>query len=104
MEQKISNAFLTFQKESPKHAQAWSELVKNLSKANALDPKTTALAYLSILAVLGLESGIPFHVQEAKLAKATKEEVISAILLGLPAAGNKVIQALPIALKAYDER
>lgn len=33
---------------------------------------------------------------------ATREEVISAILLGLPAAGNAVTACLPAALSAYD--
>lgn len=70
--------------------------------SSALDKKTAALAYLSVLAVMRLESGIPFHVHAAKDAGATREEVISAVLLGLPAAGNAVIQSLPIAISAYD--
>ena len=38
----------------------------------------------------------------AKKSGATKEEVISAILVGLPAVGNEVINALPAAIEAYD--
>jgi alkylhydroperoxidase/carboxymuconolactone decarboxylase family protein YurZ len=34
---------------------------------------------------------------------ASRDEIISSILVGLPAVGNNVIQALPIALEAYDE-
>ena len=49
-----------------------------------------------------MESGIPFHVKEAKKAGATRQEVISAILIGLPAAGLAVTQALPAAVAAYD--
>jgi alkylhydroperoxidase/carboxymuconolactone decarboxylase family protein YurZ len=49
-----------------------------------------------------MESGIPFHVIEAKKAGASREEVISAILIGLPAAGNAVIQSVPAAVQAYD--
>jgi alkylhydroperoxidase/carboxymuconolactone decarboxylase family protein YurZ len=67
-----------------------------------LDAKTAALAYLAVLAVKRLESGIPFHVQAAKGAGATRDEVISAILIGLPAAGLGVTQVLPAALAAYD--
>ena len=48
-----------------------------------------------------LESGIPFHVGLAK-KRASREEVLSAILLGLPAAGHGVVQCLPAALAAYD--
>jgi len=55
-----------------------------------------------VLAALGLESGIPFHVRAAKNAGATREEVISATLVGLPAAGHGVTRALPDAVEVYD--
>ena len=98
----ISQAFQTFLQEAPEHAGAWGEVVQALSEASALDAKTNALAYLAVLSVLRLESGVPFHVQVAKRAGASREEVISAVLLGLPAAGNVVTQALPAAVKVYD--
>lgn len=98
----VSNAFQVFASEAPQHAEAWNGLVQNLAAANALDQKTTALAYLSVLAVLGLESGIPFHVHSAKQSGATREEVLSAVLLGLPAAGHAVTSVLPAAVNAYD--
>jgi alkylhydroperoxidase/carboxymuconolactone decarboxylase family protein YurZ len=72
-------------------------------RASALDEKTRTLAYLAILAALRLESGMPFHVAHAKEVGASRNEVISAILVGLPAAGNAVTQVLPVALRAYDE-
>jgi alkylhydroperoxidase/carboxymuconolactone decarboxylase family protein YurZ len=100
---KISNAFQTFMKEAPGHAQAWGGMVQGLASASALDSKTSALAYLAVLAALRMESGIPFHVITAKQQGATREEVISAILVGLPAAGHVVTQALPVALAAFDE-
>lgn len=98
----VSNAFQTFQREAPQHAQAWGGMVQGLAAASALDKKTAALAYLAVLAVSRLESGIPFHVQVAKQAGATREEVISAILIGLPVAGHGITQVLPAALAAYD--
>jgi alkylhydroperoxidase/carboxymuconolactone decarboxylase family protein YurZ len=98
----ISNAFQVFRSDAPGHAQAWSQMVVGLAQASALDAKTSALAYLAILAALQMESGVPFHVHAAKGAGATREEVISAILLGLPAAGNRVTQVLPTALAAWD--
>jgi len=67
-----------------------------------LDAKTGALAYLAVLAALNRTGGIAFHVQVAKKAGASREEVISAILVGLPAAGHAVTQALPLAIEAYD--
>ncbi len=99
----VSKAFEVFMKDAPQHAAAWNSLVQDLSKANTLDSKTTALVYLAVLAVLGLESGIPFHVQAAKNAGASRDEVISAILVGLPAAGHGVIRSLPKVVTAYDE-
>lgn len=102
MTQSISKAFQAFMQETPAHAQAWGVLVQALSNASALDAKTSALAYLAVLAALELQSGIPFHVQQAKSAGATREEVFSAILVGLPAAGHRVTQSLPSAIEAYD--
>ena len=99
----VSNAFQTFLAEAPQQAEAWGALVQSLAQASALDPKTRALAYLAVLAALNRTSGIPFHVFGAKKAGASRDEVISAILVGLPAAGHVVTQALPVAIKAYDE-
>ena len=98
----ISNAFQTFMNEAPGHAQAWGEAVQKLASASALDHKTSALAYLAVLATLRIESGVPFHVKAAKDAGASREEVISAVLIGLPAAGHVVTQVLPAAVAAYD--
>jgi alkylhydroperoxidase/carboxymuconolactone decarboxylase family protein YurZ len=98
----ISNAFKTFQAEAPRHALAWGSMVQGLGQASALDEKTAALAYLAVLAALRMESGIPFHVLSAKKAGASREEVISAVLIGLPAAGHSVTQILPSAVAAYD--
>ena len=100
---RVSDAFQTFFREAPAHAQAWMGAIQGLGAASALDEKTGALAYLAVLAALRLESGVPFHVAHAKAAGATREEVISAVLLGLPAAGNQVTQVLPAALAACDE-
>lgn len=100
----ISNAFQTFMREAPDQAQAWGAAVQALDKASKLDKKTEELAYLAVLAAMRLESGVPFHVQSAKQAGASRAEIISAILVGLPAAGNAVTQVLPAALAAYDAK
>ena len=99
----MSSAFQAFMTNAPKHSQAWMTAVQGLDAASALDKKTEELAYLAVLAALRLESGVPFHVQSAKRAGATRDEVISAILVGLPAAGNGVTQVIPAALTAYDK-
>ena len=100
----ISDAFQVLLRESPQHAQAWMTAVRGLGDASALDTKTHVLAYLAVLAALRLESGVPFHVAHAREAGASRDEVISAILVGLPAAGHVVTQVLPAALRAYDDR
>jgi alkylhydroperoxidase/carboxymuconolactone decarboxylase family protein YurZ len=100
---KVSDAFQTFMTEASGHAKAWMEATKGLSSASALDKKTAQLAYLAVLAVLRLESGVPFHVQLAKEPGASRREVISAILVGLPAAGHIVTQVLPVAIEASDK-
>lgn len=98
----ISDAFSAFGTEAPEHAQAWMAMVQSLPGASALDIKTQHIAYLSVLAALGRGNGIPFHVSLAKKAGVTREEVISAILVGLPATGNLVTEVLPAAIEAYD--
>jgi AhpD family alkylhydroperoxidase len=98
----ISNSFQAFLKEASEHAEAWMSAVQKLDQASALDKKTGELAYLAVLAANRMESGIFFHVKSAKQAGATRDEIISAILIGLPAVGQVVIQSLPIALAAYD--
>ena len=99
----ISAAFKTFMSEAPEHAQAWRSMVGALGGASALEAKTSGLAYIAVFAALNRVSGIPFHVISAKEAGATREKVISAVLLGLPAAGHIVTQALPGAIEAYDK-
>lgn len=98
----VSSAFQAFLSEAPDHAKAWMEAVRGLDAASALDKKTGELAYLAVLASQRLLAGIPFHVGMAKAAGASRDEIISAVLIGLPAVGNTVIKALPIALEAYD--
>lgn len=99
---KASNAFQVFMQEAPEHQKAWLEAVQKLGGASRLEPKTEEIAYIAVLAALRMEGGIPFHVRHAKSLGATREEIISAILVGLPAAGNAVIQVLPAALQAFD--
>jgi alkylhydroperoxidase/carboxymuconolactone decarboxylase family protein YurZ len=98
----VSEAFQMFLDTAPKHAAAWRVAVQDVGAASALDKKTLHLAYLAVLAGLRMESGVPFHVKLAKGAGASRDEVISAVLVGLPAAGIAVIQVLPAALQAYD--
>ena len=98
----VSNAFMTFAEQAPEQHAAWMTVVMALDEASALDARTEELAYLAVLAAEGMESGLPFHVQQARAAGATREEVGSAVLVGLPAVGHRVVAVLPAALAAYD--
>jgi alkylhydroperoxidase/carboxymuconolactone decarboxylase family protein YurZ len=98
----MGNAFQAFMQEASGHAQAWTAMVQNLDSVSALDKKTEELAYVAVWAALRLESGVPLHVRLAKQAGASREEAISAILVGLPAAGQGVTQVLPAAISIYD--
>ncbi|MCY6957439.1 carboxymuconolactone decarboxylase family protein [Clostridium brassicae] len=100
----VSNAFQTFMNEAPEHAKVWMEVVQKLGNVSGLDKKTEELAYIAVLAATRMESGIPFHVKQAKEKGASREEIISAILVGLPAVGNIVTTSLPIALESYDNK
>ena len=48
------------------------------------------------------DSGVPFHVNVAKQTRAPQDEVVSALLVTLPAAGNGIMQSLPAAIEAYE--
>lgn len=98
----VSKAFEAFAKEAPEHQKAWARAVQGLGAASKLDDKTAALAYIAVMAAVRLDSGLSFHVKMAKQHGATRDEVISAVLTGLPAVGNVVTAALPAAIEAYD--
>lgn len=98
----VSSAFILFGEAAPGFQQPWMTMVRGLAEASALDAKTEELAYLAVLAASGMESGLPFHVTSAVRAGATREEVISALLVGLPAVGQRVVSSLPAAIEALD--
>lgn len=98
----VSAAFQAFADQAPEFQQPWMGMVQQLARASTLDAKTEELAYLAVLAAAGMESGLPFHVSSAVAAGASRAEVISALLVGLPAVGQRVISSLPAALATLD--
>ncbi len=101
--QHVSSSFEAFIKESGAVGPAFMEMVMKTSEGSALDKKTAELAYISVLAAVRLQGGLPFHVKSAKALGATREEIISAVLVGIPAVGLTVTEALPAALAGFDE-
>jgi AhpD family alkylhydroperoxidase len=98
----VSAAFEAFGRETPDHVRAWMQATDALKQASALDEKTQHLAYIGVLAALGAESGIGFHAALARDAGASRDEIASAVLVGLQPAGHGVISSLPAALAGFD--
>ena len=99
----MSAGFYHLFQQRPEVMQAWLNVDKVITEHSALDPKTAELAYIAVLAALGLERGIAVHVEEVRKLGASREEVLSAVLVGLPAAGNRVIEAVAEAVRPFDE-
>jgi alkylhydroperoxidase/carboxymuconolactone decarboxylase family protein YurZ len=98
----VSAAFEAFGRETPEHARAWMQATDGLAQASALEDKTHHLAYIAVLAAVGAETGMAFHAALARAAGASREEVASAVLVGLQPAGHTVIASLPAALAGFD--
>ncbi|MFP3152963.1 carboxymuconolactone decarboxylase family protein [Lachnospiraceae bacterium ZAX-1] len=99
----VSDEYNVFLKEGGQATAAFMDMVMKIDGASALDSKTNELAYIAVLSAVGLTGGLPFHVKSAKKLGATRDEVKSAVLLGLPAVGLAITQALPVVLQSYEE-
>lgn len=99
----VTNSFSVFMTESPDTGKAYMDMVMKQSQMSALDRKTHELAYISVLSAIRMTGGLNFHVKSAKDLGATRDEVKSAVLVGLPVAGITLVDSLEAALNAYDE-
>lgn len=99
----VTNSFSMFMTESSDTGKAYMDMVMKQSQMSALDRKTHELAYISVLSAIRMTGGLNFHVKSAKDLGATRDEVKSAVLVGLPVAGITLVDALEAALHAYDE-
>lgn len=98
----MGNGFKAFLKEAGMSAKAYMDMTMKNAESSSLDEKTQELAYIAVLAATGKGGGLPFHVAHAKELGATREEVKSAVLVGLPTVGMTVIEVFDIALNSYD--
>ena len=94
----MAQGFELFMEEAPEVAKAYGGMVMQLAQTSALE-----LAYLAVLAATGREGGLGFHAKSAKDAGATRDEVASAVLVGLPAVGMAAVESLAPVLEAYDQ-
>lgn len=103
MENGVTDSFKVFMKESGNLGKDYMHMVLKQAEASALDEKTRELAYIAVLSAIRMIGGLKLHVTSAKKAGATREEVKSAVLVGFPAVGLSLIDALEFALRVYDE-
>lgn len=99
----VTKGFHTFMEESGKTGKAYMNMVMQQAQSSALDKKTHELAYISVLSAIRMISGLDFHVKSAKELGASRDEIKSAVLVGLPVLGITLADALEAALNAYDE-
>ncbi|MEP7285039.1 MAG: carboxymuconolactone decarboxylase family protein [Chloroflexota bacterium] len=99
----MSAGFNILFRDRPEVMKAWLHTDEVIAQQSALDAKTAELAYIAVISALGLERGMAFHATQAKQLGASRDEVISAVLVGLPAAGSRVIEAVEEAVRPFDE-
>lgn len=78
-------ALRTFDVPPRKKSPEWATALDRLGSPSALDLKTKALCYLSALAAARMPNEVSFRVEKARALGATRDEVIGAVLVGLRA-------------------
>jgi AhpD family alkylhydroperoxidase len=96
------NPYELFQKECPELAAKFNELVEVQRTSKALDPKIKQLINIAIQTANRNPIGVEMHAIMAKKEGASKEEIVSAVVLNLHLSGLiPVIECLPSALKVF---
>jgi alkylhydroperoxidase/carboxymuconolactone decarboxylase family protein YurZ len=95
-------------KEAPDVAQGFFDLAKSVKQYSPLDEKTNELILLGVFTAHRGLRGIHTHVDRAMDEGATKEEIISAVLLALPIIGitdtNLALDEAITAIDNYETR
>jgi len=96
------SSYQILEKEAPGVFDAFGGLIKSFQDLPGLDKKTKQLIRIACLAMQGNAEGAHFHAVMAREAGATRQEVISAVVLTLSEAGlSRVLAALPSVIAAY---
>jgi len=96
------SSFQMLEKEAPEVFDAYGSLIKSLQELSALDKKTKQLIRIATLAVQGNAEGAHFHAVMAREAGATRQEVVSTVVLTLSEAGlSRVLAVLPSVIEAF---
>ena len=89
--------------ECPAAADALQAFFATLVAQPALDEKTKQLVYVAAAAAAGHVRGVPAHVARLRALGATRQEVLEALLMTLPAAGfGPLSQCLPAAMAVFE--
>lgn len=97
------NPLLLFAREAPEVAASFNALVESIQKLDGLDGKTRHLVYIGMMAALGNEIAVMYHVPMAKAAGASWNEIRDAVMITLTVNGLAgVSRCLPVAKKAWD--
>lgn len=62
----ISDDITILMSEATEHSKIWFETMNNLEKVSKLDKKTFIIANIAVISSLGITSGIPFRIKQAR--------------------------------------
>ncbi|MDA8333767.1 MAG: carboxymuconolactone decarboxylase family protein [Peptococcaceae bacterium] len=95
--------FQLLRKENPQVAEAVRHLRSVISETNMLDEKTSNLIIIGAATAMRNAAALREHIQAALKCGATREEIVSTILLLTPALGiPNILFALPIAIQEME--
>ena len=97
------NPYEIFQKECPEVAARFNELIEAQKAMEGLDAKTKQLINIAIQTANRNVRGVQMHAMMAKNEGATREEIVSAVVLNLHHSGlTSVLECLPAAINGFE--
>lgn len=97
------NPYELFQKECPEVADRFNDLIEAQKSLKGLDAKTKQLINIAIQSSNRNSRGVQMHAMMAKNEGATREEIISAVVLNLHLSGlTVVLESLPAAINGFE--
>lgn len=97
------NPYEIFQKECPEVAARFNDLIEAQKAMEGLDAKTKQLINIAIQTANRNAKGVQMHAMMAKNEGATREEIVSAVVLNLHHSGlASVLECLPAAINGFE--
>ncbi len=98
------SSFEILKNEAPGVFDAFGNLIRSFQELPGLDRKTKELIRIACLTMQGNADGAYFHAVMARQAGATRQEVISTVVMTLSEAGlSRVLAVLPQVISAYKD-